>query len=309
MKEVVDQYKSGMTVPQLGKMFHRRQSSISKMLNENGIDTVKNAAIRAADTRRNRPITCLIVDKKINANISKIEWAYIAGFFDAEGCIEGANKNKDSGKYNGYRISIAQNEKETLEWIQKKIGDGTMFAPSTRKCKMYRILSQKSVWQFLVAIFPYLIVKKTKANEALLIYEERYEWNRGRTHKLSKREGLAYIAGILDGDGCITLSKNEYGKDCYRILISQKGITLHNWLKNFLGYGRIRMRKQPKNISHLEPVNTYVIDALLHQENFAKKVLPFAQRTRNKLLCLLEHIEDKKRVGLHRGIMKLPKTS
>ena len=79
MQEIVEQYQKGRTIPSLARDFHKSKRQISKTLHEHGINTTNDQSIRSANTRRNKPIASLIVDRKINDNISKTEWAYIAG--------------------------------------------------------------------------------------------------------------------------------------------------------------------------------------------------------------------------------------
>jgi intein/homing endonuclease len=99
--------------------------------------------------------------------MNKAERAYLAGFFDGEGCV--------SHKRGRPLISITQKDVDPLEWIQTVTGVG-------------RIYPQRSYWQYVVTnridirifiqlIYPYSQVKRTQLREA---YYYRYlkRWNR-----------------------------------------------------------------------------------------------------------------------------------
>ncbi|MEK7122846.1 MAG: LAGLIDADG family homing endonuclease [Patescibacteria group bacterium] len=91
-------------------------------------------------------------------------WEYIAGFFDGEGSITYNGK--------GYRISIAQTNKEVFDTIMASISCGMIFEVKKRQehwkqSWVYYIAKQEDVLQFLEKCYPHLIVKKPLARKTI----------------------------------------------------------------------------------------------------------------------------------------------
>lgn len=88
--------------------------------------------------------------------LSAVDCAYIAGFFDADGAIM-ACIEKHSEKKFGFRIrltiKITQKSKNLLEEIQKQIGLG--YVRANRAVYEYDIKDQQDVGAFIDLIYPY----------------------------------------------------------------------------------------------------------------------------------------------------------
>jgi len=84
--------------------------------------------------------------------------SYLAGFFDGEGNIFRCKTQKS------YRITVCQNQPEVLNLYTERWG-GTVY--SNRQCHYWVISKRSSVQEFLTTLYPYLVVKKDKAEEAL----------------------------------------------------------------------------------------------------------------------------------------------
>lgn len=96
-----------------------------------------------------------------------MNWEYIAGFFDGEGCV--------SHLKNQWRISVGQNTKEVLQEIRDYIGYGTIYKEYSTQYTQgvhYRlqIFRKKEVYAFLSTILPYVIVKKERVMYALTYF-------------------------------------------------------------------------------------------------------------------------------------------
>ncbi len=94
----------------------------------------------------------------------KMEWRYIAGFFDGEGSL-GHN-----GK--GFRITIPQANLEVLRAIQQYCDVGDIIKVTKRKPHwkdswVYYISTQKEVYYFLQKIKPWVIVKHSLVERVL----------------------------------------------------------------------------------------------------------------------------------------------
>lgn len=127
-------------------------------------------------------------------------WEYIAGFFDGEGSIT------HNGK--GYRISIAQTNKEVLDAIAQFTTMGFVIPVTKRKSHwkdswVFYIAKQVDVLEFLQKSRAYLIVKKSLAEivikKQLTIIDKAKKREALRLYRISQAKllrdrGLTYRA-------------------------------------------------------------------------------------------------------------------
>ena len=97
---------------------------------------------------------------------------YIAGFFDGEGSIFRHQKH--------FRCSMANSDRDVIEWIHGKIGIGKTRVFKARKHQhldshVLDIFVVGEVWGFLLAMEPYLKIKKLKAQTAISQFESNYQ--------------------------------------------------------------------------------------------------------------------------------------
>ena len=86
---------------------------------------------------------------------------YIAGFFDGEGCVTISQRGQ-------VQITIAQNEREVLDYIQQKYGGGIHIKDSKAKiCYHWRLSKSALITEFLNKMLPLCIIKKTELKIAL----------------------------------------------------------------------------------------------------------------------------------------------
>lgn len=93
-----------------------------------------------------------------------MNWPYIAGFFDGEGCITHNDK--------GVRLVITQTNFKVLEQIKKFVGFGFIIKPTKRKAHWkdswtYYIAKQKDIYSFLQSALKYLVVKRQLAEKTI----------------------------------------------------------------------------------------------------------------------------------------------
>lgn len=96
-----------------------------------------------------------------------MNWDYIAGFFDGEGCLTVANRKRGGIKY---QISISQCQKEVLEEIKNftKVGNvyeanhrgNRNWKPVWKKAFSFRISKRKDILFFIENIKDRIIVKR-----------------------------------------------------------------------------------------------------------------------------------------------------
>jgi len=97
----------------------------------------------------------------------KAKYAYLAGIIDGEGCITiGAGKRETCTNYNAI-ICVQNTSKNLIDWIQSKIGGQVYLSKKeTDKNKaawMWRFTKKKDIELLLLAILPYLVVKREQA--------------------------------------------------------------------------------------------------------------------------------------------------
>lgn len=112
-------------------------------------------------------------------------------------------------------------------------------------------------------------------------------------------EQCSYIAGIIDGEGSIMLTrfhKNQFPSPC--VSISSTTIELLEWIKNVTGYGTIKNKKNYNPNKHKDSYTYFVKynDAI----NLLKEIEPYlvinCKKERAKLI-----IENYKRVTPRNG--------
>lgn len=94
--------------------------------------------------------------------ISKTNIAYIAGFFDGEGCIYGRGTGSFA-KRPSIRIQITQKFPNILKKMQKVTNLGKVRQRSSQRSTgsyMYIITGRKNVSKFIKLILPYSIIKR-----------------------------------------------------------------------------------------------------------------------------------------------------
>jgi hypothetical protein len=100
--------------------------------------------------------------------LRKVDCIYLSGILDGEGCITvGAGKRETCINYNP--IVVVQNtSKELIEWLQKTFGGQVYLSKKetkkTRAAWTWRITKKKRIELLLLAVLPYILVKREQAN-------------------------------------------------------------------------------------------------------------------------------------------------
>ena len=88
------------------------------------------------------------------------DWAFIAGFFDADGTVSKRTKG------NRWHMGITNKNKKLLKWIQKRAGGNICTQGKWRG--VYQLYWRKDEKiPVLTSILPFLIIKRDKALECL----------------------------------------------------------------------------------------------------------------------------------------------
>lgn len=93
--------------------------------------------------------------------------AWVAGFFDGEGCICAANHPNGPS----LRVNIAQKNRLVLELIQQRLG-GKIYTRKVDGCSQLWYQNKEELKTFLTAISPYVILRKSEVDIALRFYED-----------------------------------------------------------------------------------------------------------------------------------------
>lgn len=112
--------------------------------------------------------------------------AYAAGFIDGDGCIR--LKMKPCGTYD-VRVQVTSTDWPIIVWLQlrwgggqyRKVGSCRSDNPRWKPMHAWHIVGQPAV-DFLVAILPYLILKKPQATLAIEAWEQRKPTPRSLRH-------------------------------------------------------------------------------------------------------------------------------
>lgn len=99
-----------------------------------------------------------------------MNWNYIAGFFDGEGCLSIHNRRGKRGGGIQYQLSLTQTDRKVLDQIQKFINAGKVYESDSKGNKKWkpcwlkayalRISKRKDILSFLDNIEDKIIVKK-----------------------------------------------------------------------------------------------------------------------------------------------------
>lgn len=125
--------------------------------------------------------------------LTELEKAYIAGFFDGEGCVNLSCRNKKNGAIvSEITIEISNNDYEVMKFIHKLVG-GTIYKRYDLKHPHTLRLYAGNAAKFLTTILPYLVTKKRQAQ--LGIEFQKLIHHRGK--KVTNMEDrLALVASI-----------------------------------------------------------------------------------------------------------------
>lgn len=169
--------------------------------------------------------------------------AYTGAIIDGEGCISIGKQNNNLQLH----ISVANTDKGLIDFLLKNFGGNLYIGKQKEKRKQFWIWSLtgcKNAITFLEQVIPYLLIKRKQAEFALefakqrenilkLVREDRkYTEEQIQlykevkklkkeyppelpTYNFTEEEKRYYLAGLIDGDGCVRLTKavheNGYG--------------------------------------------------------------------------------------------------
>jgi hypothetical protein len=236
--------------------------------------------------------------------------AYVAGLMDAEGCFSIYKPTPKNGKATPYqpRIVMSSVELPLVKWLVETFGG---FYTAHRPAKgqvwyQWNINGRSAAPTFLTNILPYLRIKKEEA----LVLQEFY--NLGDKQNPSKRKELmdkirgmknrecvttdtldgsvenklthAYVAGVMDGEGCISAAFTPDNKPMLRIRMGNNYRPLVQMFLDLYG-GWFHTQEAHDNTKEFY---TWELTGKEKRESFLLQVLPYLITKRPQAKLALE---------------------
>lgn len=130
--------------------------------------------------------------------VSKLRASWLAGFIDGEGWI-GIYKRKQG--WHCCQLTISNTNKEIIEWLQKSFGGGIItkkvfIGQNWKEQYWWQVYNKKRLDAILLAIIPYLKVKKKQAilvRKFMKTYKkEFYKYKRNGRGQIVRKIPLQY---------------------------------------------------------------------------------------------------------------------
>ena len=144
-------------------------------------------------------------------NLTINDLCYIAGFIDGVGCILAQIVYRKDYKFKfKIRVSITLYQKSNRHWfllqIQKKLNLGVLRKRNDNMSEL-NIVGNTSVKNFLIALYPYLIIKKPIAKLVLEIIEILD--NLDKSNDVNYRRNFLKVCELVDKVAELTDSKKR----------------------------------------------------------------------------------------------------
>jgi hypothetical protein len=236
--------------------------------------------------------------------------AYTAGLMDAEGCFSIYKPTPKNGKTTPYqpRIVLSSVELSLVRWLVDTFGGFyTKHVPAKGQVwYQWNINGRSAAPQFLSLVLPYLRIKREEA----LVLQEFYHL--GDQQNPSKRQELmekirgmknrecvttetldgtnedklthAYIAGVMDGEGCISAAFTPDNKPMLRIRMGNNYSPLVQlFLRLYGGWFHTQEAK-----GNTKEFYTWEITKKENKESFLLRVLPYLRIKKPQAKTALE---------------------
>ncbi|MCD6006905.1 LAGLIDADG family homing endonuclease [Halomonas sp. IOP_31] len=209
------------------------------------------------------------------------ELAYMAGMIDAEGCIAIGRDRYKVTPWHRLQVSVANTDQRLMTWLTERFG-GFVCSVKRHKVEHKHgyqwYITQEGAASLTRALAPYLVIKRAQAELAVSFIVDRkqlparpeeghpeltrrescYEHMKSLNRKgfsnranvtptrgklLPSHSDLAYMAGMVDGDGPIILGKTRkrrasgtiFPKHELKLVVTNTSPTLIEWLFSRFG--------------------------------------------------------------------------
>jgi hypothetical protein len=156
---------------------HRSWSSIVKKAQRLGLQKTRETLVKIKFESTSAYNVALETIQRIKNEVSSKDLCYIAGFFDAEGCL---SLDKRGNKYRNFplrlQVTISNNNRNVLEWIRDSVRLGKVYSPYEKGKKCYTLkLFGWQAFAFLISLLPFLKVKYKDAIAKLSKWIDQYK--------------------------------------------------------------------------------------------------------------------------------------
>ena len=133
-------------------------------------------------------------------DITREEWAYLAGVMDADGCIRIRGEKRKRAP-SSLAVIVTNGDASLVIWLRDRFG-GKPYSRGTQRCWNIWWTAKKAVY-ILEGIYPFLIVKQKQAELALAFQDLLGSRHRGGSKPrltegdIAKREALIEAVSIL----------------------------------------------------------------------------------------------------------------
>lgn len=192
------------------------------------------------------------INKRIFVHKKNVARAYLAGLIDGDGSIfvcRGIRKKYDDQFI--LRVKVVTIDLDTVRFIQDRFG-----GMCNQYNGLYHIFWHCNNAKILLSkIDRYLILKKEQAKLALQtqetsssqneqVFREMRRLNSDKSRflvnsQIQQRLFWAYLSGLIDSDGCISIKHYQSRNQYLHLKITQKNRNLLDIVKAKIGYGKV----------------------------------------------------------------------
>jgi hypothetical protein len=264
-----------------------------------------------------------VIPSNYLGHLDQERFAYLAGLIDTDGHIRvNEELHLDIGITNthpGIMEWLGDNiEGGSVYWRNGKIGDtiNSVIVKSRRSFALFRIVQIDRAIGFLRKIAPYLVQKRDQANLILQTYDAghtfrdieytiksmkkiRYNLKLYRKDYSNNIQDIrmspldwAYLAGSLDGDGCMMTSYN-YGSYTASLILTTINPDLLKWLNEHNLY---------PSINHRKTGSVFLYNYYWHDEQMCyyilKNIAPYLIIKKDQAELLLDYIPNRLKLNI-----------
>ena len=223
--------------------------------------------------------------------------AFLAGLVDGDGSISISVIRRKDWNGNSFQpyIAIGVTSRRLCKWVQQHFG-GNLYgydqADEHQKMYHWKLYGKQALRDLIVQLLPYLLIKKeaaqtvleymdlesTRNQEARLAIAEKIKIVNSNNHKIvdtrsmSRRESMAYLAGIVDTEGAIGIRDNQGEAFGAYVMINSTNEALIQWIAS-LFEGKVS--KHEYLSATCRDNNLWALYGKQNIENFILAILPY----------------------------------
>jgi len=223
--------------------------------------------------------------------------AFLAGLVDGDGSISISIIRRKDWNGNSFQpyIAIGVTSRKLCKWAQQHFG-GNLYGydgvAGHQKMYHWKLYGKQALKDLLVQLLPYLLIKREAAQTVLeymdlgsepnqeerLKIAEKIQAINSNNHlvvdsrKMSKRESMAYLAGIVDTEGAIGIRDNQGEAFGAYVMINNTNESLIKWIAAlFEG----KTSKHEYLITTCRDNHSWALYGKQNIENFILAILPY----------------------------------